>query len=101
MAYAWAGEERFHQAELFGVGVGVPPVGVLFWRDPPAPSPVTTAPERGLRSGVGGIVGVLGACDRNHNESGGFSLYSCYRCRNVIVIRSSPWGAMAVLPGGA
>ena len=35
---------------------------VLFWRDPPGPHapPVTTAPGRGRRSRVGGIVGVPG-----------------------------------------
>ena len=37
MAYAWADEERFNQAELFCLGAGVAPAGVLFWRDPPGP----------------------------------------------------------------
>ena len=37
MAYAWADEERFNQAELFGLGAGVATAGVLFWRDPPGP----------------------------------------------------------------
>ena len=34
MAYARADEERFNQAELFGLGAGVATAGVLFWRDP-------------------------------------------------------------------
>ena len=37
MAYAWADEERFNQAELFCLGAGVATAGVLFWRDPPGP----------------------------------------------------------------
>ena len=37
MAYAWADEERFNQAELFGLGAGVRNGGILFWRDLPGP----------------------------------------------------------------
>ena len=37
MAYEWADEERFNQAELFGLGAGVATAGVLFWRDPSGP----------------------------------------------------------------
>ena len=37
MAYALADEERFSQAELFGLGAGVATAGVLYWRDPLGP----------------------------------------------------------------
>ena len=37
MACTWADEERFNQAELFGLGAGVATAGVLFWRDPLGP----------------------------------------------------------------
>ena len=48
----------------------------------------TTAPDRGRRSRVGGIVGVNQRVPgRQPNEIGGVSLYSCYPCRRSRVIR--------------
>ena len=67
-----------------GAGAGVARAGVLLWRDPlgpHAPGPAaTTAPAVGCGPAWVESWAYPARPDRNPNESGGFSLYSCYRC---------------------